>query len=420
MKFLIFGGTGRIGSAVAWDLAHYGGAEAVGIVGRSSASLDRAQQWIGGEKVASHLLDIADARKARALMQEYDVGIIALPDRKGSYKTIETAIGAGLNVVDILEEYHRRPDPYETEGLEVPAGMSLDEYGESLHRRALDADVTLLDGMGFAPGLSNVTLGEGIRKVQAERAVARVGGIPSRKAAARHPLQYMITWSFEHVLREYMVDVRTILDGKIAEVKATSGRESLHFQEFELDEVLECAITPGMPSFLYTRSHLESFSEKTIRWPGHWQAIDTLKDCGLLDIEPLNFAGESIRPRDFFLSLIEPRLRPLAGDEDVCVMWNTAWGKESRADCFMWAGADSGNGISAMARVTGSSAAVAARLLGKGEIKERGIVAPEDAIKDDAYHTFMQELAKRGIVIAEKIVETAETAKTAEIAKPIK
>ena len=60
------------------------------------------------------------------------------------------------------------------------------------------------------------------------------------------------------------------------------------------------------------KDDLVSFSEKTIRWPGHWQAIDTLKECGLLDNEPVTFGGQAIRPRDFFLSRIEPRLRPLA------------------------------------------------------------------------------------------------------------
>ena len=238
MKALVFGGTGKIGSAVAWDLARFGEAETVGIAGRSQNALLRTRDWIGSDKVAPHLLDINDARQARTLMQEYDVGIIALPDRRSSYKTIETAIGSGLDVVDILEEYHRRPDPYEMEGLEVPAGMSLNEYGESLHRRALDSGVTLLDGMGFAPGLSNVTLGEGIRKVDADRAVARVGGIPGSAAAARHPLQYMITWSFDHVLREYMVKVRVLEDGIAKEVEATSGRDSFRFQECGQDEFL--------------------------------------------------------------------------------------------------------------------------------------------------------------------------------------
>ena len=409
LKALVFGGTGKIGSAVAWDLAKLGGAEVVGIAGRSLNSLQKARDWIGSEKVATHVLDIADARRARALMQEYDVGIIALPDRRSSYRTVETAIGAGLDVVDILEEYHRRPDPYETEGLEVPAGMSLDEYGESLHRRALDNGVTLLDGMGFAPGLSNITLAEGIRKVEADRAVARVGGIPSRAAAARHPLQYMITWSFDHVLREYMVKVRVLEDGKSAEVDATSGRESFRFQECGRDEELECAITPGMPSFLHTQRHLKSFSEKTIRWPGHWQAIDTLKECGLLDIEPVALAGQLIRPRDFFLQLVEAKLRPLPGDEDVCVMWNTASGPRRQADYFMWTGADRANGISAMARVTSASAAVAARLLSQGEIREKGIVAPEDALKDRAYEAFMKELKKREIIVMESIKPTEFT-----------
>ena len=402
-SILIFGGTGRIGSAVAWDLARYGGADKVGIVGRSKSSLEKIRKWIGSENVIGHALDISDARKARAAMQEYDVGIITLPDRRSSYRTLETAIGAGLDVVDILEEYHRRPDPYEREGLEVPAGMSAEEYGESLHRRAEDAGVTLLDGMGFAPGLSNVTLAQAIREVQAERAVARVGGIPNRESAARHPLQYVITWSFEHVLREYMVDVRIIEEGSIAEVKATSGRESFRFAECGEDEMLECAITPGMPSFLFTRNQLHSFAEKTIRWPGHWQAIDALKDCGLLDIEPICFCGQEVRPRDFFLKVIEPRLMPLPGDEDVCVMWNTAWGTKARADCYMWAGGDRQSGMSAMARVTASCAAVAARQLANGDIEEQGIVAPEDALKGKVYASLMQELEKRGIAVVEKV-----------------
>lgn len=415
MKALVFGGTGRIGSAVAWDLARYGGADSVGIAGRSLESLQKIMDWIGSDKVTAHVLDITDASASRRLMQEYNVGVIALPDRKSSYRTVEAAIEAGLNVVDVLEEYHRRPEPYETEGLQIPTGMSLEDYGESLHRKALENGVILLDGMGFAPGLSNVTLGEGIRKVEAESAVARVGGIPSPASAARHPLQYMITWSFGHVLREYMVKVRILREGKIMEVEATSGRESFRFQECGKDEELECAITPGMPSFLYTRSSLKNFAEKTIRWPGHWQAIDALRECGLLDLQPVSFAGGTVRPRDFFLSLIEPRLRPLPGDEDICVMWNTATGEDRQADYFMWTRADNANGISAMARVTGFSAAVAARLLARGEIKEKGIVAPEDAIKDEIYRKFRQELEKRGIVVTETAKEvTKEAVKTTQ------
>ena len=99
MKALVFGGTGKIGSAVALDLARFGGAETIGIVGRSQDALQKTRDWIGREKVATHLLDINDARRVRTLMKEYDVGIITLPDRRRGYKTIETAIGSGLSAM---------------------------------------------------------------------------------------------------------------------------------------------------------------------------------------------------------------------------------------------------------------------------------------------------------------------------------
>jgi lysine 6-dehydrogenase len=403
VKVLVFGGTGRIGSAAVLDLAKDSNVESVGIVARNSRSLEKTLAWISSDKARPHLLDIEDKAGTRRLIENYDVAIIALPDRRSSYKTIEAAIDAGRNAVDVLEEYHRRPDADETEGLVVPPGMKLDEYGESLHRKAIDNGVIILDGMGFAPGLSNITLGEGIRKADVQMAVARVGGIPSRDSARRHPLKYMITWSFGHVLREYMVKVKVIQDGKASKVDSTSERESFRFHQCGKDEMLECAITPGMPSFLYTRNWLWNFSEKTIRWPGHWQTIDDLREFGLLDLEPISFDGNTIRPRDFFLSLAEPRLKPLPEDRDVCIMWNTAIGPKRRADYYMWTEADSVDGLSAMAKVTGSCAAIGARMLCRGEICKKGIVAPEDAVEGELYQKFMDDLVNRNIIIEETV-----------------
>jgi saccharopine dehydrogenase-like NADP-dependent oxidoreductase len=108
-----------------------------------------------------------------------------------------------------------------------------------------------------------------------------------------------------------------------------------------------------------------------------------------------------IRPRDFFLSLVEPKLWPLPEDRDVCVMWNTATGPEKRADYYLWAEADSKNAISTMARVSGFSAAAVVRLLGRGEIRQMGIVAPEDRIAGKIHHKILKELAKRKIIIEE-------------------
>lgn len=407
MKVLVFGGTGKIGSAIAWDLAKNNEVEVVGIVSRRKDALKRTEKWIANDKVVSSILDVTKKKDLKTLMKQYDVGVIALPDRKTSYKVVEAAIETGLDIVDILEEYHRRPDPYETEDLEIPNGMSPEEYGEWLHKKAIENNVTFLDGIGFAPGVSNITLGEGIRKMdRVEAAVARVGGIPTKKVAKKYPLRYTITWAFGHVLREYMVKVKVIKNGEIMEIDAMSDYETFKFTRFGKDEELECFVTPGMPSFLFTRPQLKEFAEKTIRWPGHWQGIKTLKECGLLDLTPVEFKRTKIIPRDFLSSVIESKLKPSEGDTDVCVMWNTVTGvkngRKRRINYYMWEEADASNGISSMARVTGFSAAIGAVFVGKGEIKKRGIIPPEDCIEGEVYEKFMEELGKRNINILEE------------------
>jgi len=413
MKHLVFGGSGAIGRAVVWDMAGDKDVESLGIVGRREEALLKVKNWIGSPKVKIHTLDILNREETKRLMREYDVGIVALPDRKTSYSLLHSAAEAGFSIIDILEEYHRRPDRYETEGLELPEGLSLPEYGDWIHNKAVENGATIIDGMGFAPGLSNITLGEGIRKLEkAETAIARVGGIPSKEASLRHPLRYVITWAFEHVLREYMVKVDVKKEGRIVEVDALSDREHFRFDRFGKDEELVCAVTPGMPSFIHTRPELKEFAEKTIRWPGHFEGIDAFKETGLLDLEPVKFRGMDISPREFMLSLLTPRLRPEAGETDVCVMWNDLTGikdgKKVRIDYHMWDEADRENGISSMARVTGFSEAIAARFLAAGEIKQKGIVAPEDAISGDLYTKFMAELKKRNIVVLEEITPLPE------------
>jgi saccharopine dehydrogenase-like NADP-dependent oxidoreductase len=409
MKVLVFGGSGKMGSAVAWDLAKnskVGEVGIIGITGRKENALEKTKKWIDSDKIVLHTIDVNNREETMKLMEQYDVGAITLPDRKCSYKVVDMAIEAGLNVVDILEEYHRRPDKYEVEGLEISKGMTLDEYGESLHQKAIKNGVTFIDGMGFAPGLTNITLGEGIKKMdQADSAIARCGGVPAKEFARKHPLKYMITWAFEHVLREYMIKVDVIKNGKIVEVDAMSDFEDFRFNQLGVDERLACAITPGMPSFLYTRSQLKECSEKTIRWPGHWEGAGVLKECGMLDSAPIEFKGTKISPREFLSHIMTPKLQPLEGETDVCVMWNTVTGikdgQKMRIDYYMWEKADTENGISAMGRVTAFPEAIATVMLGKGEITKKGIVAPEDAIEGKIYEKFLEELKRRKINILE-------------------
>lgn len=407
MKALVFGGSGKMGAAVAWELAGRDDVERIGLVDRRPDAMQQVIRRIGSDKIVAVNVDVTDTGALEKVMREYDVGVSTLPDRRTSYRTAETAIRAGFPMVDLLEEFHRRPDRYELEGLVLPPGIGLSEYGEWLHEQAVEHEVMFLSGIGFAPGMSNIACGEGIRKLdRARRVVARVGGVPEKAFAARHPLRYMITWSFEHVLREYMVKVDVIRDGKVVEVDATSEREPFRFDRFGVHEELECAITPGMPSFLFTRPDLEEFSEKTVRWPGHWEGIETLKECGLLSLEPLEVHGATVIPRRVLLSALEPRLRRHEGESDVCVMWCSVEGEkdgqDARVDYWLWDRADPDTGISSMGRVTGYSAAIAAWMLGKGMFDQIGVVAPEDCFDGPRYQTYVNQMARHDVFLLEE------------------
>lgn len=399
-----------MGQAVAFDLAQDDAVEQIGLVGRRTETLKKAKAWLKSPKVVLHPLDVSDRKAAMKLMKQYDVGVSTLPDRFTSYSMAHAAVEAGLSFVDMLEEYHRRPDLYELEGLKLPRGLDLYGYGDWLHKRAKENGVTFMDGIGFAPGLSNITCGDAIRKLdKAEVCVARVGGIPRKDVAAYKPLRYMITWAFWHVLREYNVKLFILKNGKRVEVDAATEREEFLFDKLGHEDALECAITPGMPSFIYTRPKLQYFAEKTVRWPGHWGGVQTLKECGILGNEPVAVGRQKVVPRDLLLACIEPKLKQQPGETDVCVMYNTVsgikGGKPTTISYWMWDEADKKNGISSMGRVTGFPAAIGAVMIGKGMIKEKGIVPPEDCIYGKNYLYFLQELKKRNI----RILETEET-----------
>jgi saccharopine dehydrogenase-like NADP-dependent oxidoreductase len=406
MKVLAIGAAGKMGKAVVSYFANDPAVETLGLLDTQESVLRSLTKGDTSGKFKLHPVDINRVDEVKEVMKQYDVGVVTLPNRKLSYEVMELAIEAGLDLVDILEEYHRRPDTYQTEGFVIPPEFKDSaEYGEALHEKALRNDVLILDGMGFAPGLSNITTAHGIGLLDtAEIAIARVGGIPNIECCAKHPLRYMTTWSLEHVLREYSIKTQILKDGKYTEVNALYDEESFKFNEFGIDEKLECAVTPGMPSFIYTHPNLQYFAEKTVRWPGHYQGVRTLIECGLFDERPVNFEGNEISPRKFLLSIINPLLIPQEGDGDVCVMYNTVTGKKDnlphKVEYFMWETAD--DEFSGMARVTSFPAAIGAKLIALGKVDLKGVRAPEECILGENYHWFLEELADKNITIREK------------------
>ena len=81
MKVLIFGGSGKIGSAVAWDLAQDDQIKTIGITGRNQEKLEKTKAWIGSDKIVPHILDVDDRKTAAELMRQ---SIVAAAQRSPS------------------------------------------------------------------------------------------------------------------------------------------------------------------------------------------------------------------------------------------------------------------------------------------------------------------------------------------------
>jgi len=314
MKVLIFGGSGKIGSAVAYDLAKDPEVSQIGLVGRHRNTLDAVRKKIGSRKLVAHVLDTDRRKDVVALMKKYDVGVSVLPDRKTSYQVLQCSIEAGL-IAWTPSRSSTDARPLRDRGSGAAQGSEAYRARRVAHKRAVESGVTFVDGVGFAPGLSNLTCGEAIRKLdKADRVIARVGGIPSKAAAARHPLRYMITWAFWHVLREYMIRLNVIQNGGWSRwMPARASRIPLQQVRPERDAGLR-------DNAGHAELHVHAALPQGVR--GEDGALarplagrPDLKECGLLDIKPVDFKGRKIVPASSSLRSSPPgccpaRVRP--------------------------------------------------------------------------------------------------------------
>jgi len=88
MKVLVFGGGGKMGSTVAFDLLKNDVVKEVGLADRSYGALENVRAWLKSPHVVVHHVDVTDKEELTALMKHYDVGVNTLPDRRNFLKLV--------------------------------------------------------------------------------------------------------------------------------------------------------------------------------------------------------------------------------------------------------------------------------------------------------------------------------------------
>jgi lysine 6-dehydrogenase len=120
-------------------------------------------------------------------------------------------------------------------------------------------------------------------------------------------------------------------------------------------------------------------------------------DLGLCSSDPLAVDGASVKPRRVLGELL---VRHLPHDEPDVVLVRVEFaggGKRLRYDIIDRY--DAKNGLSAMMRTTAFPASIVALMMARGQIEKKGALPQERCVPPAL---FMQELAKRNIIVEEK------------------
>ena len=376
MKIAVFG-SGLMGATIARDLVGRKQVEQVTV-----CDVDRGRLRVLTHREHSSKLTVKvhDVRKRPAtakLLSRFDVGIGALPHGLSEY-AINSAIKARVDFVDLIFGWR----------------FGQAEIDSACRRRG----ITIIPACGLAPGLTNIlAMAAAERMKRVSEVHIKVGGIPEKP---RPPLNYRIVFSFQAVLEEYMRKARIVKHGRVKDVPALSGLETITFRS-PIGKC-ECFYTDGLSTLVQTIRSVREMDEKTIRWPGHAEQIRTLIDCGLLETNPVSYQDLSIVPKEFVANILSDKLA-LKEERDITLLRVDVSGRENgeqaRRRYEMIDHYDGRHGITSMARTTAFPCSIAAQILASGRISRTGLIPPELAFRDELRTEFLDYLAERGMKI---------------------
>jgi lysine 6-dehydrogenase len=371
MKMIVLG-CGLVGGPMAADLAKEANFE-VTIVDKNQEVLNAfAAQHNNINTVQK---DLGNPQEIGALIADHDLVINAVPGFMG-FQTLQAIIEAGKNVVDIA---FYSENPFDLDAL------------------AKEKGVTAVVDCGVAPGMSNLLIGHVHEQLdRTDSILIYVGGLPETR---RWPFDYRAVFSPIDVIAEYTRPARYVENGNLVIRPALSDPELIDFPGIG---TLEAFNTDGLRTLADTID-APNMKEKTLRYHGHIEKMAVLRAAGFFDENPIEIDGHSIRPVDFTAKLLFPQWQMEEGEVDITVLQIIIEGEKNGTlqryvynllDKF-----DAPSKTHSMARTTGYTATVAARMLAKGLYDQKGISPPEFVGRHQECVDFMLEgLAQRGLV----------------------
>jgi len=381
MRMLVLG-AGLQGSACAYDLLQNPDVKEVRLADLKVDHLAPFLAKYSGKRLLPTRLDVRDADAVRAVMRESDAVMSAIP----YYFNLELATLAAEVGVHFCD---------------LGGNTEIVFKQKELDAKAKAKNVTIIPDCGLAPGMVNILAQYGIDRLDEVKAVRIfVGGLPQKPEP---PLNYQIVYSLEGVLDYYTTLSWVVRDGKPVQVKALSERVPVQFPK-PVGE-LEAFHTAGGLSTMAWRyeGKIPTMEYKTLRYPGHAEMMEAVREMGLLDLDPVDVKGMKVIPRDAFIATVGPKLTKPEGKDLVALRVTVEGKKGGKAQTISFELVDrydEKHGISAMMRTTGYSLSITGQMQARREVGPAGVHTPDECMPAKKY---IDELGKRGIEIRETV-----------------
>jgi lysine 6-dehydrogenase len=383
-RYVIFG-AGRQGTASAYELIVHGDASLVMLLDKdeetAKSAANKVNELTGSRAAVGGKIDVKDKQEVEKALEDADGCISAVP----YYHNLEitgAAIKTKTNMTDLG-------------GNEQVVRNQL-----ALSEEAKKAGISIIPDCGMGPGLTGSLAAYGIHLLdEAQDVYIWDGGLPQNP---NPPWNYQVTFHINGLTNEYDGEATFIREGQVINLPTFTEYETMNFPP--LGE-LEAFVTSGGTStaILTYEGKLRTYQNKTLRYPGHFAQFSAFKLLGLFDQDPISLDGEKMAPRDFFHTLLEPKIRADETFQDICLLRVLVGGlkagipHEFKADIVDRY--DEKTGFTSMQRLTGWHAAIMLEMAVQGR-SQKGVYGLETAV--DAVE-FMAEIKKRGIIMTESL-----------------
>ena len=380
MRICALGGAGHIGSGVVRELVKRAPDVEVVIADKNLEEAKRLAAELGG-KTSAEPVDADDHKSLVRVMKGVDVVISTVgPYYVYGVKALKAAIDAETNFVDVDDDYDA-----------TKSCLDLD-------KEAKKAGVTAIIGLGATPGLTNILAKYGVEKLERVDEIhtfwAWTGLDPTIGPAIVAHYYHAATGKVPTYRDSKWVEVPSLSEPEVVELPLPIG-------EIEVYHV-------GHPEPVTIPRYVKGVKAVTNKgtvWPSFMaDATKIFADLGLIGLKEFTVKGVSMPVRDiavgFILAL--PELAPPETIEALITEAEEKYGEYAMTGVGLGVrvkGESGGKitcysyGVAYRSAVfcTALPAALGALTVARGEVKERGVFAPEGVIDSNK---FLKEIAK--------------------------